>query len=58
MSVSRYEFTKKLETGNAIIDKEHRELFPAVNKLREACSEGKGRTSMDETINFLKLLLM
>ena len=53
MSVSRYEFTKKLETGNAIIDKEHRELFQAVNKLLEACSEGKGRASMDETINFL-----
>ena len=51
MSVSRYEFTKKLETGNAIIDKEHRELFQTVNKLLEACGEGKGRAFMDETIN-------
>lgn len=51
--MGRYEFTKKLETGNAIIDKEHRELFQAVNKLLEACSEGKGRASMDETIKFL-----
>lgn len=56
MSVSRYEFTKKLETGNAIIDKEHRELFQAVNKLLEACSEGKGRASMDEPIKFLNTL--
>ena len=24
--MSKYEFTKQLETGNAIIDKEHREL--------------------------------
>lgn len=53
MLMSRYEFTKKLETGNAIIDKEHRELFQAVNKLLEACGEGKGRASMDETIKFL-----
>ncbi len=51
--MSKYEFTKKLETGNAIIDKEHRELIQAVNKLMEACSQGKGRTSMDETIKFL-----
>lgn len=51
--MSRYEFTKKLETGNAIIDKEHRELIAAVNKLLEACSKGEGRSSMDETIKFL-----
>ena len=51
--MSRYEFTKKLETGSAVIDKEHRELFQAVNKLLDACSEGKGRASMDETIKFL-----
>ncbi len=51
--MSRYEFTKKLETGNAVIDSEHRELFQAVNKLLDACSEGKGRASMDETIKFL-----
>lgn len=31
--MARYEFTKELETGNAIIDKEHRELIDAVNKL-------------------------
>ena len=48
--MARYELTKKLETGNAIIDGEHRELFAAVNKLLDACSKGEGRTSMDETI--------
>ena len=51
--MSRYEFTKKLETGNAMIDKEHRELIQALNNLLDACSEGKGRASMDETIKFL-----
>lgn len=51
--MGRYELTKALETGNAIIDQEHRELFQAVNRLLEACSEGKGRTAVDETIEFL-----
>ena len=42
--MSRYEFTKNLETGNAMIDKEHRELIQAVNKLldeigRASCRE-------------------
>ena len=40
--MSRYELTKDLETGNPIIDKEHRELLQAVNKLLVACGEGKG----------------
>lgn len=39
--MARYELTKKLETGNAIIDGEHRELFAAVNKLLDACSKEK-----------------
>ena len=51
--MNRYEFTKALETGNATIDQEHRELIRAVNKLLDACSEGKGRASMNETIQFL-----
>ena len=36
----RYELTKELETGNTIIDKEHRELLDAVNRLMDACSKG------------------
>lgn len=49
----RYELTKDLETGNALIDSEHRELFRAVNDLMDACSQGKGREKIEETINFL-----
>lgn len=41
MPVNRYVFTKKLETGNVVIDREHRELFQAVNKLLDACGEGR-----------------
>lgn len=49
----RYELTKDLETGNAIIDKEHRELLETVNKLVEACSQGQGRSSLESTTKFL-----
>ena len=41
----RYEMTKDLETGNALIDSEHRQLFKAVNDLLDACSQGKGPVS-------------
>ncbi len=49
----KYELTKDLETGNAVIDREHRELFAAVNRLLDACSSGKGRATLEPTIKFL-----
>ena len=49
----KYELTKDLETGNAIIDGEHRELFRAVNNLMDACSSGKGRSAIAPTVKFL-----
>ena len=49
----RYELTKDLETGNAIIDREHRELFQAVNQLLDSCGKGQGRASMEPAIQFL-----
>lgn len=49
----RYELTKDLETGNALIDREHRELFKAVNDLLDACTQGKGREQMAPSLNFL-----
>lgn len=49
----KYELTKDLETGNATIDKEHRELFAAVNSMMDACAKGQGRASIDPTIKFL-----
>lgn len=51
--MARYEFTKELETGNTIIDKEHRELIDAVNKLMDACSSGKGLDQVHKTSDFL-----
>ena len=47
----KYELTKDLETGNRIIDNEHRELLNAVNALLDACSAGKGRAQVSSTVN-------
>lgn len=48
-----YQLTKDLETGNSMIDKEHRELFQAVNNLLDACSQGKGRSAVGDVMKFL-----
>ena len=48
-----YQFTKDLETGNSVIDSEHRQLIAAVNSLLDACSKGQGRTQLSSTANFL-----
>lgn len=49
-----YEFTKELETGNALIDSQHRQLIEAINRLLEACGQGKGRAQIKETMDFLQ----
>ena len=49
----KYELTKDLESGNAIIDGEHRELFRAVNTLMDACGKGQGRAALAPAIKFL-----
>lgn len=49
----RYELTKDLETGNMTIDREHRELFDAVNRLMDACASGKGRPAVEPAVQFL-----
>ena len=48
-----YQFTKDLETGNRVIDSEHRQLIDAVNSLLDACSKGQGRTQLLKTAQFL-----
>lgn len=49
----KYELTADLLTGNALIDSEHKELFAAVNQLMDACSQGKGRDNIQQTVQFL-----
>ena len=46
----KYELTQDLVTGNALIDSEHRQLFAAVNSLMDACSQGKGRGQIQQTV--------
>lgn len=48
-----YTWTKDLETGNATIDGQHKELIEAINNLLTACSQGKGRDALKETTSFL-----
>lgn len=48
-----YELTKNLETGNAVIDNEHRELFAAVNRLLDSCNNGDGLSAIEPAIEFL-----
>ena len=47
------EWTKDLETGNATIDSQHKQLIKAINDLMAACSSGKGRERLHETLDFL-----
>lgn len=49
-----YEFTKDLETGNRMIDQEHRELIQAINDLLAACGKGQGRAEVVKTAQFLQ----
>ncbi len=54
MITMAYQFTKDLETGNALIDREHRELFDAINALLDACGKGQGRNELTKTAQFLQ----
>ena len=47
------EFDKSLETGNELIDTEHKELIARVNKLTDACESPKGKTVAVQTLDFL-----
>ena len=52
-ATTHYELTPDLETGNDLIDSEHRELFHAINNLLDACAGGKGRGQITSTVDFL-----
>jgi hemerythrin len=48
-----YAWTPDLETGNNLIDSEHKELFRAINDLLTACKSGQGKTALEKTLDFL-----
>lgn len=49
-----FTWTKNIETGNQLIDSEHKELLNKINDFMNACSQGKGRGEILNTLNFLK----
>ena len=46
-------FDKSLETGNELIDSQHKELIARVNKLTEECAVGKEKNVAVQTLDFL-----
>ena len=48
-----YAFTKDLETGNGMIDQQHRQLIDAINARLDACAKGQGRVEIQKTLDFL-----
>mgnify|MGYP000518944863 CR=1 FL=1 len=48
------EWKKSYEIGVPEVDKQHEELFAAVNRLLDACNQGKGREEVESVIGFLE----
>lgn len=48
-----YTWSKELETGNEMIDTQHKQLIEAFNNLLEACTTGKAQTDLNKTMDFL-----
>lgn len=46
-------FDKSLETGNSLIDDQHRELIDRVNKLSESCDTLTEKNVAVQTLDFL-----
>ena len=46
-------FDKSLETGNELIDSQHRELIARVNKLTDECTVGREKNVAIQTLDFL-----
>lgn len=51
--VMTWVWSKDLETGNEEIDREHRQLLSAVNRLLEACAAGRGQEELNRIVDFL-----
>lgn len=48
-----YTWSSTLETGNTIIDAQHKALFTAVNNFSDAYRNGKGTAEIERTLGFL-----
>ena len=52
--VERFTWSSDLETGNDLLDAQHKQLIEALGNLTDACSGGKGRSVLAETMDFLE----
>lgn len=48
------QWSTSLATGVDLIDQQHQELIRRINQLLEACTQGKGKEAVGETLNFLE----
>lgn len=48
-----YAWSSDLETGNASIDNQHRQLIGALNELFDAHQSGKGRQEVESALDFM-----
>jgi hemerythrin len=48
-----YLWDKSLETGNGMIDAQHKQLFTAINHLIHTCESGKGKDELKKSMDFL-----
>ena len=51
--IMAFTWSKDLETGNSTIDTQHKTLIDALNALMDACSQGKAKEQISETMKFL-----
>ncbi|MDR2740544.1 MAG: hemerythrin family protein [Treponema sp.] len=48
-----YQWDKSLETGNQMIDTQHKQLFLAINNLIHTYESGKGKDELKRSLDFL-----
>lgn len=51
--MAAFEWDVRYSTGNAIIDKQHQELFKVVRRLNEAFKQGRGHQEIGQMLDFL-----
>ncbi|MFI3249331.1 MAG: bacteriohemerythrin [Eubacteriales bacterium] len=49
-----FEWSKEIETGNRVIDREHAQLLRHLNAFLAACRKGDARDDIISTLQFLK----
>ena len=50
----KIEWTPDLAVGLDVIDDQHKELYRRIDRLMEACHEGKGKEVVGDTLKFLE----